>query len=91
MLNGHFDEVCVLNGEMDLGGGWYSRYYGSKIPAAAVKGRVKAQLPAGLLVAVKPSAGVLDVPHDLPWTLLPHDISNFLRSSKFSAFVGSQS
>ena len=89
-LNRHSDDVSILNGQMDPIGGWYSRYYGSKVAAPTVTGRMKVQLPSGVLTAVKSSAGALRVPQDVPWTLLPQDMLDLLRSNRFSAFAGSR-
>jgi hypothetical protein len=89
-LSRHSDEVSLLNGEMDPVGGWYSRYYGSKVAAATVTGRMNVQLPSGVLMAVKSSGGKLSVPEDIPEVLIPPDMMNLLRSNRFSAFAGSQ-
>lgn len=89
-LNCHSEELSILNGEIDPVGGWYSRYYGSKVAAPTVIGRVDVQLPSGVVTAIKSSAGVLDVPHDFPWNLLPPDTQDLLHSNRFSAFAGSR-
>jgi hypothetical protein len=65
-LNRHSCEMSILNGQMDPIGGWYSRYYGSKVAAPTVTGRMKVQLPSGVITAVKSSAGALSVPQDIP-------------------------
>ena len=63
-LNCHSEVVSILDGEIDPVGGWYSRYYGSKVAAPTVRGQTKVQLPSGVLTAIKPSAGVLSVPQN---------------------------
>lgn len=89
-LNRYSDEVSIINGQMDPIGGWYSRYYGSKVAAPTVTGRIKVQLPSGFLTAVKSSAGALSVPQDFPGALLPPDMLDLLRCNRFSAFAGSR-
>ncbi len=89
-LNPHSDEVSILNGQTDPVGGWYSRYYGSKVAAPTVRGRMKVQLPSAALTSFKSSAGVLSVPPDVPWELLPPDMLDLLRCNRFSTFAGSR-
>jgi hypothetical protein len=90
LLSRHCDEVSILNGQIDPIGGWYSRYYGSKVAAPTVTGRMKVQLPSGVITAVNSSAGALSVPQDVPWALLPPDMLDLLRCNRFSAFAGSR-
>lgn len=77
----------ILQGSMDPMAGWYSRYYGSKEPAPTLIAKMKVQLPATMLTAIKPAGKRLTLPHDLPQALLGIDMFNLLLSDEFSAFA----
>ncbi|MBI4963102.1 MAG: alginate lyase family protein [Desulfomonile tiedjei] len=79
LLSGHPFDTAILQGSMDPLAGWYSRYYGHKVPSPTVSVGMKVRLPTNLLTAIKPSGGKLTLPRDLPETLLGPDFSGLLR------------
>ena len=81
LVSRHPGEASVLQGSMDPMGGWYSRYYGSKVSAPTLTVKTKVQLPATMLAVVKPSDARLILPRDLPETLFARDLSDLLRLS----------
>jgi len=75
----------VLRGSMDPICGWYSRYYGFKIPSPTLRGKVRTQLPANVLIGIRPPGQSLELPQDLTDAIFPPGVYDFLISTAVRA------
>jgi len=86
LMNGKAD-VSVLNGSIDTVGGWYSAHYGHKVPTCILSARVKTDLQAVALTAVKPGGSSLCFAADEVVPLIPAAAGELLLAKDSRGFV----
>lgn len=79
----------LVRGSIRPMAGWYSRYYGCRIPTTTLQSYMKTHLPQVMVFAIKPSGMGISVPENLLSEILPIDVVPLLRSSDFMATAGS--
>jgi hypothetical protein len=65
--------------------GWYSRYYGCRIPTTTLRSIMKTHLPGVMVFGIKPSGMRISLPKTLAAESLPVAVIPTLRSSDFIA------
>jgi len=75
------DKVTVLRGSERPPAGWYSRYYGHKVPAVTLTRRRKAVLPACAVTAFVKAGQSVRIPRDLLSSPLPTELLELLKST----------
>jgi hypothetical protein len=66
--------LTILKGSTSPMAGWYSPYYGNRIPSPSVIVRQRAMLPAYLVTIIKPYGSRVTIPGDVPNDRIPRGL-----------------
>lgn len=77
----------VLRGSNDPMAGWYSRYYGDRVPTSTLVWSQVIRLPTGALMGFKEPGTHVSIPSDLPVSELPAAFHALLNSEEFDSFA----
>ncbi len=75
----------VVSGSTEPMAGWYSRYYGYRIPTATLRSFMKTSLPRVMIFEIKPSGTRITLPADFGAESLPAEVITLLQSTELMA------